>query len=223
MEMTHFVASVVRAPTTPSFQPRVSPRGGGGEARPGPLGCRHVDTIPGEFDYEEGSFRSEQVGHFVQGASDVLHVVQRQDRHDMVERSGLGELLYPDAAEDWALGSPGIDGDDGVAGAVEDDCQLSVPASHLQHPGWRVTDLIQDKPLDAPLPGSVLTHATAGCHGASAGLPLTVCGHSCIQDSHCISSVSRRFRANRMTLLSNLQHRVGGYTIRWTRTRRPGV
>jgi hypothetical protein len=87
-------------------------------------------------------------------------VVQRQDSHDMVERSRLEELLYPDASKDRAFGSPGVDGGDGVASAVEGDGQISLPASHLQHPGGRVTDLIEDEPLDAPLPPGGLTHAT---------------------------------------------------------------
>src|SRR5918994_2247866 len=152
-----FDVSMVRAPTTPTLQPRVSPRGG--EARPGPLGRRHVDTVPGELDYDEGSSISEQSGHLVQGTGEILHVVQRKDRHDMVEGSRLGELLYPEPAEDRALGSPWVDGGNGVASAVEGECQLSVPASHLQYPGRRVTDLSQDKPLDAPLPSSDLTHA----------------------------------------------------------------
>ena len=78
----------------------------------------------------------------------------------MVERSRLGELLYPDASKDRTFGSPGVDGGDGVAGAVEGVGQISFPASHLQHPGGRVTDLMEDEPLDALLPAGGLTHET---------------------------------------------------------------
>src|SRR5918998_5702134 len=150
MGVSYFVAFVVRPPAAASLQPPVLPRIGGGEARPGPLGRRRVDTVPGKLDDDEGSSRSEQRGHLVQGAIDVPYVVQRQDGHDVIERSGPGELLYPDAAEDRAFRSPGVDGGDGVACAVEGDGQISLPASHLQHPGGRVTDLSQDEPLDAP-------------------------------------------------------------------------
>src|SRR5215210_929657 len=161
MQVPHFVAPIVRPPTTPSLQPRVLTRvGGAGEARPSPLGRRGVDTVPGKLDYDEGSSCSEQPGHLVQGTTDVLYVVKRQDRHDMVERSRLRVVLYPDAAEDRAFRSPGVDGGNGVAGAVENHGQISLPASHLQHPGWRVADLIEDEPLDAPLPRGGFTHAT---------------------------------------------------------------
>src|SRR5215218_121409 len=161
MQVSHIVASVVRPSTAASLQPGVLPRvGGAGEARQCPLGRRNVDTVPCELDYDKSSCRLEQLGHLVQGTTDVLYVVQRQDRHDMVERSRLGELLYPDASKDRAFGSPGVDRGDGVAGAVEGDGQISLPTSHLQHPGGRVTDLMEDEPLDAPLPPGGLTHAT---------------------------------------------------------------
>jgi hypothetical protein len=78
----------------------------------------------------------------------------------MVERSRLGELLYPEASKDRTFGSPGVDGGNGVASAVQGVGQISLPASHLQHPGGRVTDLIEDEPLDASLPPGGLTHAT---------------------------------------------------------------
>src|SRR5215211_6687620 len=111
MEVSHFIASVVRPPAAASLQPRVLPRvRGAGEARQCPLGRRPVDTVPCELDHDKGSSRSEQLGHLVHGTTDVLYVVQREDRHDMVERSRLGELLYPDASKDRAFGSPGVDG-----------------------------------------------------------------------------------------------------------------
>ncbi len=78
----------------------------------------------------------------------------------MVERSRLGELLYPDAPKDRAFRSPRVDGGDGVTGAVVGDGQVSLSASHLQHPGGRVTDPIEDEPPDALPPPGGLTHAT---------------------------------------------------------------
>jgi hypothetical protein len=82
----------------------------------------------------------------------------------MVERSRLGELLYPDASKDRTFRSSGVDGGDRVAGAIEGDGQISLPASHLQHPGGSGTDLIEDESLDAMLPPGGLTHATGRCH-----------------------------------------------------------
>jgi 3',5'-cyclic AMP phosphodiesterase CpdA len=82
----------------------------------------------------------------------------------MVEWSGLGELLNPDASEDRAFGSPWVDGGDGVTGAVEGEGQISLPASDLQYPGGRVTDPVEDEPLDASLPPGDLTHATGSRH-----------------------------------------------------------
>src|SRR5919107_3917019 len=161
MQVSHFVASVVRPPAAASLQPRALPRARGvGEARQCPLGCCRVDTVPRELYNDKGPSCAEKADYLVQGTIDVLYVVQRQDRHDIVERSRLGELLYPEASKDRAFGSPGVDGGDGVAGAVESMGQISLPASHLQHPGGRVTDLMEDEPHYAPLPPGGLTHAT---------------------------------------------------------------
>jgi hypothetical protein len=164
MQVSHFVASAVRPPAAASLQPRALPRGRGvGEAHQCPLGRCHVDTVPRELYNDEGPSCAEKADYLVQGTTDVLYVVQRQDRHDMVEQSRLGELPYPDAPKDRAFGSAGIDGGDGVAGAVEGDSQISLPASHLQHPRRRVTDLIEDELLDAPLPLGGITHAAGRC------------------------------------------------------------
>ena len=132
--------------------------------RQSPLSRCHVDQDPRELDHDEGPSCAEKADYLVQGTTDFLYVVQRQDRHDMVERSKLGELLYPDASKDRDFASPGVDGGDGVAGAYEGVGQISLPASHLQHPRGRVPDLIEDEPLDAPLPPGGLTQATWRCH-----------------------------------------------------------
>jgi hypothetical protein len=78
----------------------------------------------------------------------------------MVEWSGLGELLDPDASEDRAFGSSWVDGGDGVTGAVEGEGQISLPASDLQYPGGRVTDPVEDERLNPPLPTGGFTHAS---------------------------------------------------------------
>lgn len=55
--------------------------------------------------------------YLVQGPPEVLDVVQRQARHDVVERTGIGEPLDAYAPEDAAFGRPRIDGGNGVASA----------------------------------------------------------------------------------------------------------
>src|SRR5687767_12140079 len=99
MRVSRFVATVVRRPAAVSLQPRVLPRiRGAREARQCPLDRLFVHSVPRELDHDKGPSRAEQAGDLVQGTTDVLYVVQRQDSHDVVEPSGLGELLYPDAA-----------------------------------------------------------------------------------------------------------------------------
>ncbi len=86
-------------------------------------------------------------------------MVQGQARHHVVERAGIGELLEPHTLEDGTFGCPWVDRGHGVTGTRHGPGQLPLPATHLQHPGRRVTDLVEDELLDALLPPLGLTHA----------------------------------------------------------------
>ncbi len=61
----------------------------------------------------------------------------------------------------WYLRVPVGDRGHGVAGTREGPSQRALPATHLQHPGRRVTDLAEDELLDALLPPRGLTHETS--------------------------------------------------------------
>ena len=85
-------------------------------------------------------------------------MVQGQDRHHVVERTSFGELLEPHTPEDRAFGCPRVDRGHEVAGASEGTGQPPLSATHLQHAGRRVTNLLKDELLDALLPPLGLTY-----------------------------------------------------------------
>src|SRR5918998_1615726 len=147
------VEALLGPPPAAALEPRGAPRPGGGrESFQRPFCRGPLEPFPGELDHYQGSALSEQGGDLVQGSPEVPDVVQGQARHHAVERTGIGERLDAHATEDGTLRRPRIDGGHGVARKGEGAGQLPLPATHLQHPGGRVTDLPQDELLDAPPP-----------------------------------------------------------------------
>src|SRR5215212_6068034 len=66
MQVSPFVASVVRPPAAASLQPRALPRRRGvGEARQSPLGCCPVDTVPRELYDDECPSCAEKADYLV--------------------------------------------------------------------------------------------------------------------------------------------------------------
>jgi hypothetical protein len=73
----------------------------------------------------------EQIGYVVQGHPEVFDVVQRQARYDVVELTGIGELLDPRTPEDGTFGCPRVDRSHGVANTREGSGQLPFPTTDL--------------------------------------------------------------------------------------------
>src|SRR5215204_437641 len=122
------------APTRPSPAAALQPRrllGGGGvrKALKGPLRRGLVDPVPRELDHDQGPARAEQIGYVAQGYPEIFDVVQGQARHDVVELSGIGELLDPLATEDGTFGRPRVDCGHVVAGTHEGSGQLTLPTT----------------------------------------------------------------------------------------------
>jgi hypothetical protein len=88
------------------------------------------------------------------------------------ERAGIGELLEPHALEDGTFGCPRVDCGDRVTGTREGLGQLPLPATHLQHPGRRVTDLGKDELLYLLLSPRGFTHGIGWASYVSLGVAL---------------------------------------------------
>src|ERR671921_957331 len=143
-----------------TLQPRrLLRRSGSREALQCPLGRGLIEPVPGDLDHDQSAPSTEQAGYPVQGAPEVLDVVQGQARHHVVKGAGIGELLDPHALEKGSLRCPRIDRGHGVASARHGAGQLPLSAADLKHPGRRVADMAEDELLDAFVPPPGLTHA----------------------------------------------------------------
>jgi hypothetical protein len=93
-----------------------------------------------------------QIGYVAQGHPEIFDLVQGQASHDMVELSGIGELLDPRMPEDGTFGHPRVDCGHAVVGTHEGPGQLPLSTTNFQNPGRRVTDPAEYELLDVSLP-----------------------------------------------------------------------
>jgi hypothetical protein len=101
-----------------------------------PSGSRPIQAIPAKLLDQEGAVHLERVGHPINCAGEVLHVVERVARHRRVERPSVIKVLERGTAEDWPLRSLGVDCEDAIPRGVHCSRQTPGSAANLKHPRW---------------------------------------------------------------------------------------
>ena len=94
-----------------------------------------VEQVPAELVDDQDAVQ--QPPKLVETVVEVVDVMERERGDDRIEGAWLLELLDRRPAEDRAVGRLGVDSHDLVAGGVERESQLAVPAADLEHAARR--------------------------------------------------------------------------------------